>query len=152
MLTCIIVGMHFHPPAKALLKLLPSNATLDFRHELENGYSQFAVQVFCRPEDIQWSEEGELACIGMGHSREDIEAQEWILLGHLGENKVPEGLATSVEITRLLQEGANLVGHLAFAPEGKPLCQVEQKENVPGLDDLEETKEDPEEARGERNL
>lgn len=124
---CTIVGMHFVPPAKALIEALPAGAALTLVHDETNQYSAFAVKVFCSPLDVVWTEPVEFRCIGMGHTREELCEKHAIMLGHIGENKVPEGLATSKDIVLLLNSGAWLEAQLGFSPEGKPLALIEKR-------------------------
>jgi hypothetical protein len=44
-LTAPIVGMHFRPPAKEVVNLLPPNTRVLLRREPTNEYDEFAVQV-----------------------------------------------------------------------------------------------------------
>lgn len=45
-LTAPIVGMHFRPPAKDVIALLPAGVKLELRRQPDNEYDPFAVQVF----------------------------------------------------------------------------------------------------------
>lgn len=122
--TCTIVGMHFVPPAKFVIEALPAGSPLTVQHDPANAYSTFAVKVFCRPADIVWDPEGslEMKVIGCGQDKQALLQQPLLMLGHIGENKVPDGLFTSKDVTAWLENGEELVGALSFDPAGKPLC------------------------------
>jgi hypothetical protein len=57
-LTGLMVGMHFRPPAKAVLEALPVGTTLWLRREPENPYDANAVQVLLPgfSHDGKWAE------------------------------------------------------------------------------------------------
>lgn len=124
-----LVGMHFKPPAKIVLSVLPAGMPLILRHNPENPYSENAVEVYVSPSAVPESRRDIVNAhlSGFGIDPNDFWAIPAIMLGHVGENKVPEGLATSIEVTAGIkrQGGADLSANLDFDPEGKPLIQVD---------------------------
>ncbi len=125
--TAPLVGMHFRPPAKAILQCLPSACPLLVVPEPTNAYDSNALQVFVRSADIPASQHEELASASMffGHSLEDILAQErW----HLGYIKATEALHIAPRIQSLFshEEGEIAVKvSLSFDATGKPLVSLE---------------------------
>lgn len=88
-LTGILVGSHFHPPAKVLLEHLPQGAALQLVPEPDNPYAPEgdALQVFIRPDQIPASQEAELALKlpGMGQDWDELKAENLPMsLGHVG--------------------------------------------------------------------
>lgn len=81
-----LVGMHFRPPAKAVLAHLPSGAPLSIFREDDNPYDEFAIQVLVEPKEVPESQCDDLAneCASMGRDwAEIVLAKEPIHLGYL---------------------------------------------------------------------
>lgn len=122
--SCPIVGMHFRPPAKALMAALPSGAALRLVREPENPHDANAIQVFVEgsqvPEEMR--EECGFVCESMGFAAADVWGDVW----HLGyiARQYAEDLAPrlrKMEEEKPLEDSA--LRHdatLAFAADGKP--------------------------------
>lgn len=86
-----LVGMHFRPPAKAILAVLPANCPLQVIPEPDNPFDSNALQVMVRSVDIPKGQHEELDNAGrmFGYPLEDILAKEqW----HLGYVKATEAI------------------------------------------------------------
>jgi hypothetical protein len=122
MLTGKLVGMHFRPPAKALLAVLPSGAEVRLTPEPDNPYDADAVKVEVRPRaGIAVALHERLAgeAMGFGFSVEEIvgpEAPEWFHVGYIDSKKT--GMAAV--FARALG-GASAQGVLGFDASGWPL-------------------------------
>jgi hypothetical protein len=51
-LTVLLVGSHFHPPAKALLEVLPEGFPFGLQPDPFNKYDPQAIKVMIEPEDL----------------------------------------------------------------------------------------------------
>jgi hypothetical protein len=137
-ITAPLVGMHFRPPAKAVLAHLPSGASLILVPEPENPYDEKAIKVLVSPDQVPASQYDGLAAdlVGMGLDLDEVlqtksEVKEPIWLGFIADSDgkvckqrpVPTG---NREVGALLTESGmdRLVCTLAFEPDGKPVVQV----------------------------
>lgn len=85
----LLVGSHFHPPAKALLAHLPTGATVQLHPDAENPYDAFgkAVAVFVSPRELPEEEHSGLEedLRQFGWTIEDFLHSEPLQLGHLAQ-------------------------------------------------------------------
>jgi hypothetical protein len=125
--------MHFRPPAKAILGVLPANCPLLVVPEPDNAYDANALQVFVPSAAIPQSQHSELdsAASLYGTSLAEILAQErW----HLGYVKATEALHLQPRICAALLAGqtidatASYPATLSFDSAGKPLVALELPE------------------------
>lgn len=113
--TCLIVGAHFRPPAKAILQVLPQGTPLILRPEPENPYDDHAVAVDLDPGEIPISVHEELNTLagGMGHSIESILDMDQIHLGY-----IPRELALTLHTP--IKDAPKVEAKLTFNAQGKP--------------------------------
>ena len=121
-----IVGMHFRPPAKAVLEHLPAGAELVLRNEDDNPYDEFAIQVLVSPKAVPEGEWDALReeCFSMG--------QDWDGLVALGE-ALQLGFCISANNKKLGAWTPNTVvrglcatsGTLGFDEQGVAFVQVQ---------------------------
>lgn len=115
-----IRGMGFHPPAKALIKRLPTGTQLELVREPENPYDPNAIQVWVAPavlpEDQRAEFEMELA--GWGKTLEEfLEAPQW-MLGFVAKE-------TAANIAGLMdREGASASATFSVSGAGKPQAEI----------------------------
>jgi hypothetical protein len=138
-----IVGAHFRPPAKALLQALGLNQKLWLRHDPENEYSNEALAVHLRTEDISPAihAEIELHCSGAGYDLAQImEQSEW-QLGYIAEssNKKQGHLAVDFREAVGVPSGS-LPGKLGFDMTGAPSFVIDS-DAIIQADDNEQTTE-----------
>lgn len=127
-ITTLIVGMHFRPPAKALLANLPSGAELALVPERDNPYDELAIKVMVQPSEVPESrrEQCDLDCSGQGYDFwELLAAGEALQLGYViaSSNKVAksEGLPGNAEVWQAKGEGwGGGPAKLGFDPQGRP--------------------------------
>lgn len=113
-----IVGMHFRPPAKALVNMTVGGTTVWLRKEPENQFDPNAIAVWLDsssiPED-QFEEQAEVLA-GFGHDRDSVLAQpQW----HLAY--IPAKDASW--LVRKLSDGADTAAELHFDHDGKPIVR-----------------------------
>lgn len=130
-----LVGMHFRPPAKALLACLPSGCALALRLEPDNPHDPNAVQVLVRSADIPETQDDVLAgqLPGMGYALTDVRGddakEEW----HLGYVARTHALSLAPALAKAAQESnepdVDWPAALSFAADGKPQVGVE----LPGV-------------------
>ncbi len=109
-----IVGMHFRPPAKLVLAGLPAGAHLRLEPEPSNPYDENAIKVLCDPNDMV---EGYLAEItdqleDYGRTPEELLKETDLHLGYVARTETHKCQGI-------------LGGVLAFAGDGKPLCELD---------------------------
>jgi hypothetical protein len=130
----LLVGMHFNPPAKALLASLPAGAILRLEPEPENPYDANAVRVFCRTSALVAGEALGLALAEMGREIGEVLAElEWPL-GHLaasgGKPLAKAGITELVGTVEFLAsrpaEGLEWLAKLRWSPGGLPLVVFER--------------------------
>lgn len=131
-LTTLLVGQHYHPPAKILLEHLPAGASLRLIHYAENPYDERAIGVWVEPKELpesQWPEL-EVKLPGQGFDlKEMLQSNEPLMLGHcaasggkpLGKALLARSdLVSNAEIFDLLPCNARLV----FDGSGATLIEV----------------------------
>lgn len=119
-----IVGMHFRPPAKAILQCLPQGTTLHLRREPDNQYDPNATKVLVRSADIPEGQYQELDTLvaGYGTTIQEILAQSEWFLGYIAAKSGEAGLIAPL----LDKEPARIwVGALIFDGSGKPMVEIE---------------------------
>jgi hypothetical protein len=99
-----LVGMHFRPPAKALLSVLPQGHPLYLRREPHNEYDPHAVAVDLLTATLPERLHEDLAQMlpPMGHTLEDFLSQERWHLGYLA-NKAKTGGEFATQVSPLLE-------------------------------------------------
>ncbi len=127
-----LVGMHFRPPAKCILAVLPSGCRLSIVPEPSNPYDENALAVFVASRDIpaegheQLSAEAPLS----GFDLSDILAQEAWQLGYISA-KDGSAAAWRPKIVAMIETApieANITdarGFLAFDAKGAPLVRAD---------------------------
>lgn len=117
--TAPVVGAHFHPPAKALLKYIPSNAALTLRREPENPYDENAVMVYVGMEIIPEELHGELEAetTNYGFSLEELLEQSPWHLGYIGRDY-------AVHLAPLLDQSPPEEVTIFFGMDGKPQAKI----------------------------
>jgi hypothetical protein len=114
--------MHFHPPAKALLQVLPKGAALRIVPEPHNPYDSNALAIYVDADQIPESERDTLETLALpfGYSVDDIiAAGEW----HLGYIKATHAVEIVGQVQRGLAAGC-LRASLAFGADGKPRVHI----------------------------
>lgn len=135
-LTSLLVGSHFHPPAKALLEHLPQGAPLILRREPDNPYDPNAIEVLLQPQSIPESQHGELGVKlpGMGFDLADVLQSPSIILGHVAatggkpllQSTIP-GLVGNLEFLKEM-EGELAPAVLGFDGGGRALIVLQTEE------------------------
>ena len=113
-----IVGMHFRPPAKAIIQSLPNECPLWLIPEPTNEYDANAVKVVVKSADIPEDQHQILGTLtaGYGFSLDEILTQpEW----HLGYVKREYAAMIAGKITGVLQ------GQLRFSLDGAPVVEAD---------------------------
>jgi HIRAN domain len=122
-----IVGAHFHPPAKAMLSLMPAGASLWLERQPDNQYDSNAVAVFCAPDAVPSHAHGHLAILIAGHGMELAEylsAESY----HLGFIPRTEAEHVAPKLDALLCSQTAMFGfeaELCFLADGKPAVRWE---------------------------
>ena len=114
-----IVGMHFRPPAKAIMQVLPAGAPLRLEREPENPYDRNAIKVWIRSSTIPESQYETLDSLAAGHGielREILAQAEW----HVGYIASKTGEAA--QVAREMDEDARVIATLGFDMKGGPLA------------------------------
>lgn len=125
---CAIVGMHFRPPAKAIMACLPTGAELRLEREPGNEYDPHAIKVFVQSSAIPASQHSDLdlQASGFGSSLEAIlDQQEW----HVGyiASKPPKGrggLILAPALAPRLDAGEKFKATLQFDGAGAPIAEL----------------------------
>lgn len=115
-------GMHFHPPAKAILQCLPKGAALRVVPEPHNEYDANALAIWVDSATIPQSEFDTLntLAIPFGYSASDIiDAGEW-LLGYIAREEAEHLVGP---VNEALERHA-LRATLAFGGDGKPRVEL----------------------------
>src|SRR5580658_4260965 len=92
-LQCALVGMHFRPPAKALVPMLRRGTKLDLRREPDNQYDAAAVQVWLLGQELyagclaDITSEFESEIEGMGFTIDEIMDADGWFLGYLAASE-----------------------------------------------------------------
>lgn len=118
-----IRGMHFHPPAKALLGCLPAGCALRMEREPLNEYDSNAIKVFALSETIPEIAHPNLDAMaaGYGFDLKTILAQPEWHLGYITKENAQD-------LAPMLDAGATASITLAFSPEGKPVGMIQVEE------------------------
>lgn len=138
-LTSLLVGTHFHPPAKALLAHLPSGTPVVLRAEPENPYDEKAISVWLDvPAVFQSASQARLdelegALIEYGSGLADLAKQNGGLhmLGHVaatgGKPLRDTGFAGTEEFheSGILDKLPPVEAILGTSPDGKWTLTVE---------------------------
>lgn len=128
-----LVGMHFRPPAKEVLSVLPLNTTLILRPEPENQYDMNAVAVLVDMADFPTRLIPLLDTIlPMPFEAVELCANGLLHLGYLAASgkKTAQGGPGNVEALLLISNYGldNLTTELGSAPEGYPTVNISLKE------------------------
>lgn len=142
-LTLLLVGTHFHPPAKTLLEALPAGCPLELLAEPDNPYDENAVKCQLGPEWADWlmeqapsvRESLEASLPNQGATLEQVLSTLPLMLGHVGASGGKPlakaggeaGMPTLSGNRELLEAGPNwpLPAKLAFSPAGTSIIEVE---------------------------
>lgn len=126
-----LVGMHFRPPAKAILGCLPQGAELRLLREPGNEFDPNAIQVWCKSTAIPESQlpDLDLQSTGFGFSAKDIMGQEEWWLGFIA-SKPPKGAAQGNKYApelapKMDQQESIPKARLVFDGAGKPLVEID---------------------------
>lgn len=120
-----LVGMHFRPPAKALLAALPANHPLELVPEPENPYDPNAIAVYLRSSTVSQQALGELSetLPPMGCDVETFIAQPLWHIGYMAkEHAALHHLPLAdIQARELASYGecSPFIANLSFSPEGK---------------------------------
>lgn len=121
-----LVGMHFRPPAKAILAVLPAHTPLRLVPEPDNPHDANALAVHVASADIPNSdaarEQLNSDALPFGFTVEDILGEASWHLGYVARTHA-EWLAPIIA-TKNPQEGSWLC-ELAFDATGKPAVKIE---------------------------
>jgi hypothetical protein len=131
MLKSLLVGVHFHPPAKLILASLPAGTPVSLVPEPENPYDPDAIQVYVDPSHIPASERPglELALPGMGQDLVSILTQDSILLGHVAATGGKPLLKAGPGFVGTLEFAGLRSARLGFSPDGSPTLTAEKEAN-----------------------
>jgi hypothetical protein len=131
--TAPLVGMHFRPPAKAILQSLPAFYPLELRPEPDNPYDPNAVAVWfdARHLSPEAKEELESTLPGQGQDLESLLSQRWWQIGYMARESAAQHQSDIAAIINGHNEDAEVSGEgfiwtgypakLAFDGSGKPL-------------------------------
>lgn len=133
-LTSLLVGAHFHPPAKLLLEHLPTGTPLELIPEPDNPYDEsgLALGVWLRPEAVpesQWASLRE-TLPGMGQDWDQVLfIGEPLQLGHLAKSGGKPLAGTDYVGTEEWNKGGSpLSATLHFDPQGRALLVAQSRE------------------------
>ena len=114
-----VVGMHFRPPAKAILKFLQSDAALTLQREPENPYDPNAVMVFVDVTQIPEELRPELDETSQpyGFTLEDLFVQREWHLGYIAKE-------FAIHLAPILDQTAPESVILKFNMENKPMAEI----------------------------
>lgn len=135
-----LVGMHFRPPAKAVLAHLPSGSKLLLIPEPDNPYDEKAIKVLVEPGEVPESEYDALQADmdGMGFQIEDVlqlkaDVKAPIHLGYIADSK-GKVVQARLDKTGNAEIAAAVIGadtawqdiraSLGFEGDGKPIVIV----------------------------
>lgn len=135
----LLVGVHFRPPAKALVAHLPAGAPVYLQPEPGNQYDENAIQVLFdgaelpKIEDEEARNARETDFLSQGFSEEEIrDNPEMWHLGYIaktgGKPLAGKPWAGNVEVKKALQKGDGEIreytASLAFGPAGEALVSI----------------------------
>lgn len=111
MTTGPLVGMHFRPPAKAILGVLPLGCQLMLYPEPDNAYDSNAIMVHVLSEHIPKGADADLdaTASGFGYDAATIRERSAWHLGYIAK-----------EVAATVRLAGPTPGTLSFTPEGKP--------------------------------
>lgn len=125
----LLVGSHFHPPAKAILEALPAGTPLTLLAEPENPYDSNAILVHLSPADVPTSAYAglESSLPGFGMSLDELLRTDFVVMGHVAasgnKNLKNTDLQCNLDFHKAITEwpaGASL----GFDGDGKPLVEL----------------------------
>jgi hypothetical protein len=122
-----LVGMHFRPPAKAVLEHLPAGAHFELIPEPENPYDEFAIKVLVSPEEVPESEHEALADDMVSYGCDITEFFEGgqFHLGYIGSKPTKAGPLPGITYAPTLQPlliaAEDYKATLEFDAAGDPL-------------------------------
>lgn len=128
-----IVGSHFHPPAKVLLFILPSNTPLYLDPDPDGPHGDpDAIQVNWRPPTDQPTREAlcrkllsiEDDLLACGFTPDDILSQSEFQLGFIPRSDNPRTRGPdggTLECAAAMAASPNHSAHLSFDPTGQPI-------------------------------
>lgn len=119
-----LVGMHFRPPAKAILAVLPSACPLSVVPEPDNPHDENALAVFVKSAGIPEHSHSDLdrEAQFFGSSVQEILARDAWQLGYIARQ---DAMHLAPRITSAMGDNDHFEGRLAFALDGKPTVQLE---------------------------
>lgn len=128
-LSSLLVGMHFRPPAKQVVAALPGGTVLTLQPEPENPYDPHALQVLCSPRDcVPEGQYGALseALDGTGQTLEELLEVPEFHLGYVaatgGKPLAKVGLtAGNQQFLEFMAAHQQYTASLSFAPDGAPM-------------------------------
>lgn len=121
-----LVGMHFRPPAKEVLSLLPLGTELILHPEPDNQYDSNAVAVLFNMQNFPVQQISMLeALIGYGFNIHELMEQEFFHLGYLAATggKPARGGPGNTNALMLMSVG-EYRAILGSAPEGYPVVNI----------------------------
>lgn len=127
-LTAPIVGMHFRPPAKDVINMLPTGADLELRRQSDNEYDANAVQVFLHGFSREPTSAHAALYETLAAGQEDLFLQEagWVdplPLGYICSKK--SGMAKLFAQAMDEAGRASVCANLSFDMAGKPQVETE---------------------------
>lgn len=146
MLSTLLVGAHFRPPAKQVLQVLPSGTELGLRPEPENPYDELALAVDLPSGNVIPESQHEALGVLLEGTRIDLVEVIGDAPIHLGYVPKPENkdLKNSPYASyhgvreEIVRQGLWPRAHLAFSPAGKPLVVMVWNQEVAERDALNE--------------
>lgn len=123
---CELRGMHFYPPAKLLITMLPTGCALQLEREPGNEYDANAIKVWLEPgsipeEHLAAGGDFEFKLAGYGRSLEEFMETPQIMMGHIARE-------LAEHIAPLLDAGRSASAKFAVSGAGKPQVIVEVAE------------------------
>lgn len=128
-----LVGMHFHPPAKEVLSILPLGFKLVLRPEPTNLYDSNAVEVLADLGDLPTERFGLLQdVLPVPYDAHSLCSEGLLFIGYLAATgkKTAKGGSGNVEALLMLSAYGidGIEAKLASAPEGYPTVLMQVKE------------------------
>lgn len=129
-----LVGMHFRPPAKAVLASLPQGAELKLMREPFNEHDIAAVAVWVRIAQVPKEQYSllELAAQGHGFSLDEVLARSEHQLGYIASVKLPKGMepnglsmAPAIAFKLDASPAPGYTARLVFDTAGRPIVEID---------------------------
>ena len=121
-----LVGVHFHPPARALLSALRTNTPLRLQREPDNPYDPNAIGVWLDISDIDYDTAIDVdALSGYGFTPDEIVATGCWQLGHIAAKTGEAAI-----IAPLMDAGVMPQASLGFNMKGAPIVQLDWTPSV----------------------